>query len=98
MTVPRSIKEVSLIVAMALGVMVAVLLPLYTVYAINQDSQAVLQQLEDNAVAATERAVRVNVLTVSCMLLIPNEERDNFGMAECIRTGLAEFDKPLGEE
>lgn len=91
---PRTYREWVVLVMTAVAVMVAVLLPVYVIYAINEDSEKVLQQLAEDRELAFERAIRVNVSTISCMLLIAPEERTAENLETCIREGLQGFDNP----
>ena len=81
-----------MVVVIAIAVAIAILLPVYVVYEVRTNRDAILLELEEVVrVEATERAIRVNVTTVACMLLIEPEDRTVTDMNRCIREGLAEF-------
>lgn len=80
-----------MVLVIALAVTVAILLPAYVVYEVRVNRDAILLELEESRMEANETAIRVNVTTIACLLLIAPEDRTVFAMNTCIREGLAEF-------
>lgn len=87
---PRTWKEWIYMAVITLVTVAALLLPVFVIDTIHDDTARILEEVEQEAIAANERAIRVNVLTISCLLLIEPEERGEADLDRCIREGFAE--------
>lgn len=88
---PRSWREWLTMLVVAGVVAMALVLPMYVIRTVHDDTERILARVEAEAIAANERAIRVNVLTISCLVLIPPEERTEQDLERCIREGFSEI-------
>lgn len=62
-----------------------------------QETEQIVTVLETQARDARNQAIRINVLTISCVGTLPLEERTNDALSMCIREGLAEAEGIIEE-
>lgn len=75
-------------VVIALVVVAAFAAPLAVIQETHDDTERILERLEHSVEEETERAIRVNVLTISCLLLIEPADRTEADLEACIRAGI----------
>lgn len=60
------------------------------VHETQEETDRIVTVLEQQARDARNEAIRINVLTISCVGQLPLEERTNDALSRCIREGLEE--------
>lgn len=83
----RTWKEWLLMAAIAGAMVFAVLAPAYVVRETREETARILAAVEAAQAKRLEQAILVNTFTISCLLAIPPEERDNDNFRECIEEG-----------
>lgn len=83
---------------MLIGVIVvaAFLAPLAVIRDSRNETERIIREIaadsERDRQAALDTAIRINVLTIGCLLLIEPEQRTNEDLDRCIREGLDEVE------
>jgi hypothetical protein len=76
-----------MMVAIAAAMVFAILAPAYVVQQNREEAVRILAAVEAQSANRLEQLIMVNTLTVSCLLAIPPEERDDDTFRECIDAG-----------
>lgn len=84
----RTLWEWLLVVLIGLVVFAAVLAPAYVVREQHQDTERIIAQLDRSAERRLDDAIRVNVHTIACLLLIEPPDRNVRNMTACVNEGL----------
>jgi hypothetical protein len=95
MQIKRKFKEIGIVVTYAIMVVLLLLLPLLAVRQSSENAaqlETILVRMDENNKIALERAIFVNISTISCMLLVDPDERDTSSMAQCIRQGIEDLE------
>jgi hypothetical protein len=94
MTKPK-FKEIGIVVTYAIMVVLLLLLPLLAVRQSSENAaqlETILVRMDENNKIALERAIFVNISTISCMLLVDPNERDTSNMEQCVRQGIEDLE------
>jgi PhoPQ-activated pathogenicity-related protein len=87
----RTWCEWLVVAVLAVAVAAAVLTPVYVVKNQHDETEILVERIERQTEDRLEQSIRVNVSTISCMLLIEPADRTSSQLNACIREGLANF-------
>lgn len=90
----RSFWEWVVMLLIGVTIFAIILTPVWVINEQHNETERVIAELERNADERLAESIQVNVLTITCILAIPPEERNVMNMTECINDGFAATDIP----
>ena len=95
---PRTLSEWLMVATIAVTVAVAIILPVFVVRTISEDTEEILTTLTDQLAFDQQSRIAVNAATLACIDVVSHElvgeERIEEIIAECINDILAEVPSP----
>lgn len=90
---PRDAADWWTVLIAALFTIIVIIGPIYISNQVEEDTDRIIGVLERQSEAAQRQAIRVNVLTITCVARLPEEERTDPALDACIREGLEDAEE-----
>lgn len=87
---PKDAADWWTLILAALFTIIVIVGPIYVASQVNEDTGRIVEILERQNEAAQRRAVRLNVLTITCVSRLSEDERTDEALRRCIEEGLLE--------